>query len=57
MRQNYWQWWSTLRPWIRIDLWLVGIGAMLATSRVERHFVARYGDETESGDAQLANGG
>ena len=30
-------------------LWLLVIGAMLATGRVERHFIARYGDVTATG--------
>lgn len=38
-------------------LWLLVIGAMLATGRVERHFVARYGDATRNADAEIASEG
>ena len=38
-------------------LWLLAIGTMLATSRVERHFVARYGEETGSVASEPASGG
>ena len=33
-------------------LWMLGIGTMLATGRVERHFVARYGDAATTGKAR-----
>ena len=38
-------------------LWLLVIGTMLATGRVERHFIARYGDLTATGKAQMPGEG
>jgi hypothetical protein len=38
-------------------LWLLAIGTMLATGRVERHFVARYGEETGSVASEPVRGG
>ena len=38
-------------------LWMVVIGAMLATGRVERHFVDRYGGDTGTVDAEPASRG
>ena len=36
--------------------WLLLIGTMLATGRVEKHFVNRYGDETRAVDADPVGG-
>lgn len=38
-------------------LWLLVIGTMLASGRVERHFIARYGDVAATGKAQLPSEG
>lgn len=38
-------------------LWLLVIGTMLATGRVERHFIARYGDVATTGKAQQPSEG
>ncbi|MDE2787139.1 MAG: hypothetical protein OXL37_10795 [Chloroflexota bacterium] len=38
-------------------LWLLVIGTMLATGRVERHFIARYGDVAATGKAQQPSEG
>jgi hypothetical protein len=38
-------------------LWLVVIGAMLVTGRVERHFITRYGGDTETVDTEPASRG
>ena len=37
-------------------LWMLGIGTMLATGRVEQHFVARYGDDTTTPGAEAVGG-
>ena len=38
-------------------LWMLVIGTMLATGRVERHFIARYGDVATPGKAQQPSEG
>jgi len=37
-------------------LWMLGIGTMLATGRVEQHFVARYGDDAGVPEAEPVSG-
>ena len=37
-------------------LWMLGIGTMLATGRVEQHFLARYGDGTVTPQAESVGG-
>lgn len=37
-------------------LWMLGIGTMLATGRVEQHFVARYSDDTAPLGAEAVDG-
>ena len=37
-------------------LWMLGIGTMLATGRVEQHFVTRYGHDAVTPEAQSVSG-